>query len=309
MVDPPCDEPSSQRAVMPRSAAEYAAIEATLQKTPRGRWFLAEFARRNRTADTDLLLQAIAKLELAFERSGRDKPEPQVAGPDVRPAAEAASAAMAMPDLTQRLLGAADALAQMLEVSQEAQADILSAAEAVQDATWEMRERQLAGAHCAVIERRIADIHAASLLQSFAAQRTETVLELLRLIVQRLEAGPAPAGDAAPGGQVRPDAITLPPDGAVPQDEPAQPLDLDWMVRREASLEAQPPAGLPDPTPSRIAPEAVAPNGSGLPRQAAIPLAKGSAQPGKTSDAPRTEPRRAQILAGLDAARRAALFG
>ena len=32
---------------------------------PRGRWFLAEYARRNRTAETEMLLEAIAKLETA----------------------------------------------------------------------------------------------------------------------------------------------------------------------------------------------------------------------------------------------------
>lgn len=42
---------------------DYEAIEAAVMDTARGRWFLAEFARRNRTADTQLLLQAIERLE------------------------------------------------------------------------------------------------------------------------------------------------------------------------------------------------------------------------------------------------------
>ncbi len=36
--------------------------------TARGRWFLAEFARRNRTADTTLLLSAIERLESMLDR-------------------------------------------------------------------------------------------------------------------------------------------------------------------------------------------------------------------------------------------------
>ena len=32
-------------------------------ESPRGRWFLSEYARRNRAADTHMLLEAIAKLE------------------------------------------------------------------------------------------------------------------------------------------------------------------------------------------------------------------------------------------------------
>ena len=42
---------------------DYEAIEAAVLESPRGRWFLAEFARRNRAADTLMLLEAIHKLE------------------------------------------------------------------------------------------------------------------------------------------------------------------------------------------------------------------------------------------------------
>src|SRR3954452_20807766 len=54
--------------------AEYEAIEAAVMETARGRWFLAEFPRRNRTADTQVLLDAIGRLEQAVvaERSAQD---------------------------------------------------------------------------------------------------------------------------------------------------------------------------------------------------------------------------------------------
>jgi hypothetical protein len=42
---------------------DYEAIEAAVLESPRGRWFLNEFARRNRAADTLMLLAAIRKLE------------------------------------------------------------------------------------------------------------------------------------------------------------------------------------------------------------------------------------------------------
>lgn len=42
---------------------DYEAIEAAVLESPRGRWFLGEFARRNRAADTLMLLEAIRKLE------------------------------------------------------------------------------------------------------------------------------------------------------------------------------------------------------------------------------------------------------
>jgi hypothetical protein len=42
---------------------DYEAIEAAVMETARGRWFLMEFARRNRNADTKVLLEAISRLE------------------------------------------------------------------------------------------------------------------------------------------------------------------------------------------------------------------------------------------------------
>jgi hypothetical protein len=43
--------------------AEYDTIFATLAATDRGRWFLDEYARRHRGADTDVVLAAIARIE------------------------------------------------------------------------------------------------------------------------------------------------------------------------------------------------------------------------------------------------------
>jgi len=45
------------------SQKDFEAIEAAVLESPRGRWFLSEFTRRNRAADTLMLLEAIAKLE------------------------------------------------------------------------------------------------------------------------------------------------------------------------------------------------------------------------------------------------------
>lgn len=54
--------------------SDYQAIEAAVQESPRGRWFLGEFARRNRAADTLMLLEAIRKLErgVAADVPGED---------------------------------------------------------------------------------------------------------------------------------------------------------------------------------------------------------------------------------------------
>jgi hypothetical protein len=51
-----------------------AALEAVLNATPRGRWFLAEYARRNRSVEAGLLLGAIAKLEAAVVKQQQMPP-------------------------------------------------------------------------------------------------------------------------------------------------------------------------------------------------------------------------------------------
>ncbi len=56
--------------------AEYNAVYAAVTATERGRWFLAEFANRNRKADTDLILAAIARVEAAI-RAGAAPAVPQ----------------------------------------------------------------------------------------------------------------------------------------------------------------------------------------------------------------------------------------
>jgi len=63
---------SSEPLARPDIAAEaptdvdYETVYAAVTATERGRWFLAEYARRNRDADTDRVLAAIARMESAI---------------------------------------------------------------------------------------------------------------------------------------------------------------------------------------------------------------------------------------------------
>src|SRR3954466_14578528 len=54
--------PISARAALP-SEEDYAAISDAFMETARGRWFLGEYARRNRNADTRMVLDAVARIE------------------------------------------------------------------------------------------------------------------------------------------------------------------------------------------------------------------------------------------------------
>jgi hypothetical protein len=54
--------PISARATQP-SEADYDAIREAFMETSRGRWFLSEYAKRNRNADTRMVLDAVARIE------------------------------------------------------------------------------------------------------------------------------------------------------------------------------------------------------------------------------------------------------
>ncbi|MFT4116986.1 hypothetical protein [Bradyrhizobium sp.] len=61
--------PMSARAAEPNEQ-DYEAIREAFMETARGRWFLGEYAKRNRNADTRMVLDAVAKIEetLAAQR-------------------------------------------------------------------------------------------------------------------------------------------------------------------------------------------------------------------------------------------------
>ena len=57
--------PISARAVAP-GEEDYAAISEAFMETSRGRWFLTEYAKRNRNADTRMVLDAVARIEASL---------------------------------------------------------------------------------------------------------------------------------------------------------------------------------------------------------------------------------------------------
>lgn len=61
---------------------QYEMIESAVMESARGRWFLAEYARRNRAADTTMLLDALKRLEniTAANGAGTERPAVDVAG-------------------------------------------------------------------------------------------------------------------------------------------------------------------------------------------------------------------------------------
>ena len=173
---------------------EYEAIEATMNDSARGRWFLAEYARRNRSADTGVLLDAIARLETVVT----DGQGPESVGHfrgDLMDMANAISrtkaeiAAITDPDHDQtRLSIASEALDAIVQATERATTDILVAAEEVQENAWMLRERGLDAAVCDALDRHATQIYTACSFQDLTAQRTSRIVHTLRYLEQRLSA-------------------------------------------------------------------------------------------------------------------------
>ena len=100
--------PISARATLP-GEEDYAAIAEAFMETSRGRWFLTEYAKRNRNADTRMVLDAVARIEqnLAAQREEtleREASLQREEGLSAQQAAEAvAAAAAAQERLTEAL--------------------------------------------------------------------------------------------------------------------------------------------------------------------------------------------------------------
>jgi chemotaxis protein CheZ len=176
-------------------AEGYAALEALLRASPRGRWFLAEYARRNRSAETDLLLEAIARIEKAVLRPHARHPAPNNVFAELVEMSDAIArtrreiAQIKPPhQFDQQLINATAELDHIVEATEKATSDILEAAEEIQEVAWTLRERGTDMGLCDKIDQRATDIYTACSFQDITGQRTEKVVKALRFIEQRINA-------------------------------------------------------------------------------------------------------------------------
>ncbi|TVR09130.1 MAG: hypothetical protein EA385_08100 [Salinarimonadaceae bacterium] len=174
--------------------ADYEAIEGAVMETSRGRWFLAEYARRNRNADTRVLLDAIERIEAAVERD-RETHEKDRLRIDLMEMARAISRtkteiASIRPHQVENseLTVASEQLDAIVRTTERATSDILEAAEQVQEAAWTLRETGADEAICDELDRRATDIYTACSFQDLTAQRTSRIVQTLRYLEERINA-------------------------------------------------------------------------------------------------------------------------
>ncbi|MDJ0931227.1 protein phosphatase CheZ [Breoghania sp.] len=157
-------------------------------ETTRGGWFLAEYAQRNRSADTNILLDAIGKLEgmmrrerkiPKFERIQLDLADMQEAIQRTR--REIAQIKTESTD-GDRFAEASSELDAIVTQTEGATQDILHKAELVQELTWTLREQGLDEKVCDDIDAHTTDIFRACSFQDLTGQHTQKVVQVLRYL-------------------------------------------------------------------------------------------------------------------------------
>jgi hypothetical protein len=139
--------PISARASLP-SEEDYEAIREAFMETARGRWFLDEYARRNRNADTSMVLDAVARIEETLAQQ-RQAPPP----PEDKAAAMLAAIGSAVGDAEQSVSAALDKLG-----LEESLAPIRKGARIIKEISWRWREIGADGRICDLLDSQVGAI-------------------------------------------------------------------------------------------------------------------------------------------------------
>ncbi|GKQ53057.1 hypothetical protein [Bradyrhizobium sp. Ce-3] len=266
--------PISARAALP-SEEDYAAISAAFMETSRGRWFLGEYAKRNRNADTRMVLDAVARIEesLSAQRQAaadaiRDEQLAQALAA-LRGAIEAAQAS---------------AIAALDGVSfEQSLAPVRKGVRVIREISWRLREIGNDGRICDIIDSQASAIEAGA--AEVSVDDAKVVLDnAFAALARRLsEFDPDRAAAAEPAVAEAPVAE---PAAAAPSPPPVAESAAAERAPSDATIAATPPAppqeavatppseeaAMPAPTPSIEAATATMPepNDAWLKAEAAL---------------------------------------
>lgn len=265
--------PMSARAAEPNEQ-DYDAIREAFMETARGRWFLGEYAKRNRNADTRMVLDAVAKIEeaLAAQRQPvvEDRlPEALVAIRHAIREAETIAIAAFDPAAIEASL-----------------APIPRGLRIIKEISWRWREIGADGRICDLIDSQLASIEAACAQVSTIDPRSDlkAAFDLLKDRIDQTDAdatpqaarpspapvqetpssaAEAPLAEAAPAAMASeaPVAFTEAPQDIAEAIEPEAATDAAGIVSEAFSVAEQATDAALEPetiAESRIAPEDIA---------------------------------------------------
>jgi hypothetical protein len=242
--------PISARATLP-SEADYDAIREAFMETSRGRWFLGEYAKRNRNTDTGMVLDAVARIEEALAAQQQPAPDHELEErlAAIRSAVDQAGATVS---------AALDGLA-----LQQNLAPIRKGARIIKEISWRWREIGADSRICDLLDSQVSAIEAGCEQISLADPGTalSAAFDLIKARIEALGDADAPA----PAGEAEVADITEPSDDAdadaldeamldLVAMEMTAPDEIDDIELAEPELEQAPVA-----TAASVGPEAAPP--------------------------------------------------
>ncbi|WP_213284773.1 hypothetical protein [Bradyrhizobium sp. sGM-13] len=206
--------PISARAALP-SEEDYAAIAEAFMETSRGRWFLTEYAKRNRNADTRMVLDAVARIEqsLTAQREETLQREANLQREEGLSAQQAAEAVAAAAAAQERLTEALAAIRGAVEAAEESAVEALDSlaleqrlapvrkgARVLREIAWRLREIGNDGRICDLIDSQVTVIEKGT--EQFSSEEARAALRAAFAALQgRLvefgdeDQSPAPAAE------------------------------------------------------------------------------------------------------------------
>ena len=185
--------PISARATLP-GEEDYEAISHAFMETSRGRWFLGEYAKRNRNADTRMVLDAVARIEqsvAAQKQAASDDRLDEVLAAIRRAVYEAQAAAAA----AVQNLGLEENLA-----------PVRKGTRIIKEISWRWREIGADSRICDLLDSQVAGIdEACGQIASTSPQAALiAAFDLIKARIAALEDRDAPASPPAAGEMALP---------------------------------------------------------------------------------------------------------
>jgi hypothetical protein len=223
--------PISARATQP-SEQDYDAIREAFMETARGRWFLGEYAKRNRNADTRMVLDAVARVEENLAAQKQAAPDNGLAEALVviRRAVDEARAAAS---------GAIDGLA-----LEETLAPVRKGARVIREIAWRWREIGADGRICDLLDSQVNAIEGAcgQIVSTDPKAVLRAAFDLIEAQIAQLGDSDTASPQAAETAVSRPSPFPTPP-----SEMPAADLEMVPAAAATVDTATNAPA-MPDET-------------------------------------------------------------
>ena len=246
--------PISARATLP-SEEDYAAIAEAFMETSRGRWFLTEYAKRNRNTDTRMVLDAVARIEqsLAAQREEDLEREASLHREEGLSAQQAAEAVAAAAAAQERLTEALAAIRSSVEAAEESAVEALDSlaleqrlapvrkgARVLREIAWRLREIGNDGRICDLINSQVTVIEKGT--DQFSSEEARAAMRaafaaLQGRLVEFSDDDRAPAAEAEAAAAPSPAAPVM-----APAAETAEAILAKEVAQEAAKAPPAPPA-------------------------------------------------------------------